>query len=117
MKYTFGLCSSRHEMPVDKFLFPEELDPTNFKAMANMAFDAIPKDADRLEVYITGLTAAILAVVDVCERRKIDLIAYHYNRETGEYLPQTVLTFDTCLFCGHRHSQYGGWYCPNCGST
>lgn len=44
-----------------------------------------------LVVYVTGLTACVAAVISVCVRCGVDLTLMHYNRETGEYLPQVVL--------------------------
>lgn len=91
-RYTFALCEGRHEMPVAESLFPSTLDPTDVEGMAAMADAAIPKDCDDLHIYVTGLTAAMLAVVAVCERRQIPLTAHHYDRNTGKYFPQRVLS-------------------------
>ena len=29
-----GLCAGRHDMPVDEFIFPQEVEPTDFRAMS-----------------------------------------------------------------------------------
>lgn len=29
-----GLCAGRHDMPVGEFIFPTEVDPTDFRAMS-----------------------------------------------------------------------------------
>lgn len=117
MKYVFGLCKGRHEVPVENYIFEEEItDPTDFTVMENRADNAIPKDADQLDVYVTGLTPAMLAVVTICFLRKINLTAYHYDRETGSYIPQKVITWFRCGFCG-KNSHPCDPACGECGAT
>lgn len=43
-----------------------------------------------LVVYVTGLTACIAAVIKTYTLNKINLTLMHYDRETGEYLPQLI---------------------------
>lgn len=43
-----------------------------------------------LVVYVTGLTVALMEVVNYCHRNNINLVLMHFNRETGEYYPQEV---------------------------
>ena len=102
MKYIMGLCAGRHEIPVQDFIFDEIPDVTDFDAMAKAADAAIPRDADELEVYVTGLTPAMLAVVNVCQGGKINLTALNYDEVSGQYIKQTVLVWRTCGFCGCR---------------
>lgn len=116
MQYKFGLCKGRHSVPVTDYIFPEEIDPTDFDGMTRMANAAIPDDADAIDLYVTGLTAATLAVVSVCESRMIGLTAYHFDRETGDYLPQRVLHYTKCGFCGKPMAAHD-WVCPHCGAT
>lgn len=89
--YTFGVCAARHEMPVKEFIFDEIIRPTDTVGMYNEANKKIPADAEHINLYITGLTPATLAIVNVCYKRGITLTAYNYNRETGRYQPQRVL--------------------------
>lgn len=118
MKYTMALCASRHPMPevANRAIFPEAVNPVEVDTLRKMAENAIPADCTELTVYVTGLTAAMLAVVDVCEARAIDLTAMHYDRETGNYYPQQVMWFVTCPWCGTRHAARGN-YCPVCGGN
>ena len=116
MKYAFGLCKGRHEIPVKDFIFDEIADPTDFEGMAKWANDVIPLDATEIEVYVTGLTPAMLAVSRICFGGKIDLTAMNYDRESGKYLPQTVMKWKRCPFCGspvHGNDTY----CGKCGSN
>ena len=88
---TVGLCASRHSMPVSGYIFPETLDPMAFDAMEQTASAFIDSMAGKdLVVYVTGLTAATAAVIKVCALRGIGLTLMHYNRETGEYVPQKI---------------------------
>lgn len=113
-----GLCAGRHDMPVGEFIFPTEVDPTNFRAMSWIVEEFLdtrvgthiswgPRrnaasidDEDGVEficgnrplvVYVTGLTACVAAVIRGCAYNGVDLTLMHYNRATGEYIPQVVL--------------------------
>ena len=116
MKYTMELCSGRHNTPADVAIFDNIPDPTDTAKLFDTAWDRIPQDCDSLNVYVTGLTVAMLAVVKVCERRQIDLTAYHFNRDSGEYYPQDILSDWTCGFCGGRTTT-SAFYCCHCGAN
>ena len=93
--YTYGVCRGRHEMPVDDYIFEEITEPMNFiMGLYATAAKKIPQDATRVAIYVTGLTQATLAITAVCATRNIELWAYHYDKETGEYKPQRVLKRD-----------------------
>jgi len=113
MKYEFTLCAGRHETPASQAIFEEIADPTDFEGMINRANEVIPADADELVVYVTGLTPAMLAVTKLCWLNGISLTAMHYDRETGKYLPQQVLKFETCSSCGRRYPAFLS-ACPAC---
>lgn len=113
-----GLCAGRHDMPVSDFIFPQVVDPTDFRGMSRTvdAFldtrvgthiswgprrnAASMDDEDGVEficgdrplvVYVTGLTACVAAVIRSCVYNGVDLTLLHYDRTTGEYIPQVVL--------------------------
>ena len=92
--YVLGLCKDRHPAPVNDGIFPEfvmsTFDPDYLYSEADFA---IPKDCERLALYVTGLTVAIMAVVRVCSERHIDLVCYHYQKARGTYNRQEVLKF------------------------
>lgn len=117
MEYVFGLCRGRHEIPsVEVYLFPHEVDPTNVDALRKRAWEGIPKDASKVTVYVTGLTVAMMAVVQVCFARQIALTAMHYNRETEDFYPQEILEYQMCGFC-HKPMSLYDLACPHCGAT
>lgn len=116
-KYVFGLCEGRHVIPdVQNYLFGEIADPTDTAMMIDHAYDAIPQDCDELVVYVTGLTPAMLAVTTACIYRGITLTAMNFNRDTGDYLSQRVVTFTKCPWCGASMLS-NAYTCPNCGAT
>ena len=43
-----------------------------------------------LVIYVTGLTVALVAVINACLRVGISVTLMHYNRDTGSYYPQDV---------------------------
>lgn len=114
--YRFALCAGRHTMPVDQAIFGEIVDPTNIDELRQTAQAAIPEDCEALDLYATGLTVALLAVVQVCNDRGITLTVYHYNRENGEYFPQNMDVWETCPWC-KRRKRYSDRICPHCGGN
>lgn len=88
---SLGLCRGRHELPVDKYVFDEINDVNNTDAMYARAIKAIPVGCTRIDLYITGLTAAAMSVVRACAHFGIALVCYNFDRETGKYIPQRVL--------------------------
>lgn len=111
------LCKGRHVTPADMAVFENTLDPTDVDGLYSAAWDAIPEDCEALDIYVTGLTVAMLAVVKVCEQRQIDLTAWHYDRNADQYYPQEILRHWACGFCGTRNSYSAGGVCSNCGAT
>ena len=50
----------------------------------------IPPNKIHLNLYVTGLTVALIAVLNVCKDEKIGVTLYHYDRSTGDYFTQEV---------------------------
>lgn len=44
-----------------------------------------------LDLYVTGLTTVVLAVVKWCLYNGCHLTCWHYDRETGQYVPQVMV--------------------------
>ena len=91
-----ALCESRHPMPaeVEGSIFPETVNPTELlrlRATCKRSLDsALAGGIKYLVVYVTGLTVALVEVMNYCHRNNVHLVLMHYNRETGEYYPQEV---------------------------
>lgn len=45
-----------------------------------------------LMLYVTGLSVALVSVINVCMRVGISLTLMHYDQTTGNYYPQGVVT-------------------------
>ena len=110
----WGLVEGRHEIPnVDGYIFgtiEDVLDFDDLEAQADVwsaqLFDWFfdPKDMDKLNpffdteegadwginLYVTGLTSALIALLGTYGHWRLTGITFwHYNRDTGEYVPQT----------------------------
>lgn len=48
-------------------------------------------DTLHVNIYVTGLTVALIAAINACKVNNISVTLYHFNRETGTYYPQEVL--------------------------
>ena len=86
---TLGLVAGRHQVPVTGYVFESIPDVTDYSAMTAQAASVLPMSGD-VTIYVTGLTAAMLAVVTVAAERGLSLTAMHFDRDSGEYLPQSV---------------------------
>ena len=109
-----GLVRGRHELPVDTYIFDEIADVFDFDGMydkaaafisdevgvsrvAGRAINAASYTDDEiywgdsvLIVYVTGLTAALAAVIAACAAYGVPLVLMHYDRDTDDYRPQTI---------------------------
>lgn len=88
---TLALCEARHQMPsvVEGAVYPSTVNPLDLAEMQNQAETAL-NGVTALNLYVTGLTVALVEVIKVCHKNNIALTLYHYDRETGEYYPQKV---------------------------
>lgn len=87
-----ALCESRHEIPqaVDGCIFGNTVE-FNIPKLNRDAYVAV-KDSgvEFLTVYVTGMTPALVAVINACNDLDITLTLMHYNNATGKYVPQYV---------------------------
>lgn len=94
MEYTKGLVQGRHEIPqVKEYIFSNTLDPADIQGIRSLAQQNLGflKAGDSLTVYVTGLTAALVEVINICHEKGARLTLMHFDRETGTYFPQEVL--------------------------
>lgn len=118
---TLGLCRGRHEMPVSEYIFDADItNPHDYtgmyhhacmviKAAADAAGSEVCYDAgvpafmtdsldvtcgsrrEKLVIYATGLTAALLSAINAGYSLWFNHIeTRHYDRETGEYRSQAM---------------------------
>ena len=112
-----GLVAGSHEMPVDGYVLESVPDVTNMAAIQAAVYKSLSQklwkfiqisdfgrclnQADfndvphfmcdvELHLYVTGLTSVALEVVRLCAINGVSLVAYHFDRETGNYIPQRI---------------------------
>lgn len=85
------LCQARHEIPqaVDGSIFGNIVDPTDLIAMKTVVAEKL-QGVSSLELYVTGLTVALVEVINYCHENGVELTLMHYNRDTNDYYSQKV---------------------------
>ena len=87
------LCKGRHEIPeaVDGAIFENAIaDVTAVKQMEESAMQRL-EGVSNLTLYVTGLTVALISVLNACKRLGIKVTLMHFDRATGKYYSQEVL--------------------------
>ena len=87
------LCESRHEIPqaIDGGIFPNEItDPMNMLGLyktAKTRLDPMKKDGMKvLNLYVTGMSTALVTVVNYCLKNNVTLVTWHYDKKSGKYV-------------------------------
>lgn len=88
---TMCLCEGRHDIPqaVDGAIFPSVVNPTDINALQRIVREKL-ENVTKLDLYVTGLTVALIEVINYCSLYDIELKLYHYNRDTDSYYTQDV---------------------------
>lgn len=88
----YGLIRGRHDMPVDDYLLDGVENVLDFSSIYYDMRKAIERigSPKHMEVYVTGLTAVVVELINVCHEQGIALILMHYDRDTGDYKRQFV---------------------------
>lgn len=88
-----GLCEGRHNIPhvTEGYIFPSVVDPLDIEGMSKHVVNFFQnKEFDNVNLYVTGLTVALVEVIKFCLNNDIKLTLYHYNKEDNSYYPQTI---------------------------
>lgn len=101
---TVGLVEGRHDLPVTDFIYQEGdiTFPLDMGKLAQIAakrlsdFGAVSSFEDRfnpskIDLYVTGLTAATTAVIRVALMEGYLLTLHHFDRDSQTWLPQTII--------------------------
>lgn len=91
---SMALCEGRHAIPQaeDGSIFGNTIDPLDPQALQAEAESKLRElDIKSLDLYVTGLTVALISVLNACHKLGIVVTLYHYDREEGNYYPQQVL--------------------------
>ena len=89
-----ALCKGRHDMPpeVQGAIFDCEVNPLDpDKLLKEVIQSEKLENIDCLILYVTGLTVALVAVMNACKMLGVRIMLMHYNKDTGKYYPQEVL--------------------------
>lgn len=86
------LCKGRHATPAeDGAIFETEVDPLDVTGLEEKAKERLASlEITRLHLYVTGLTVALITVLNVARELGIKVTLWHFNRETGKYYSQEV---------------------------
>ena len=96
-KLTIGLVEGRHDLPVTEFIYQEgditfPLDMGHLAEIADKRLSQLGAITyTSLDVYVTGLTAATLAVMRVVFVRGYLVTFHHFDRDSGSWIPQDVI--------------------------
>ena len=97
-----ALCEARHQMPecVTGAIYPNTVDPLDIAGITETA-DVFMREhsGEDVNVYVTGLTVCTIAVVKAAMMRLATdkpcpalLTLWHFDRATGDYYPQTIIS-------------------------
>ena len=91
------LCAGRHPVPEGlegkvEYIYHYIQDPMDFGALELAAERALQgaETGGRVYVYVTGLTSALVAVMNVLRKKGARLTLMHFDRVSGCYRPQYV---------------------------
>ena len=99
------LCEARHEHPSINGLpaiYPKQVNPMDFGQLDQLAADFMLSPVNStdlalngLDLYVTGLTPAVIAVVRQSLNLSIELRLWHSDRPSDDYVCQPVIS--TCI--------------------
>jgi hypothetical protein len=91
IRKNMALCEGRHSVPgaTDGAIFPGVVDPLDLSGQAAVVAAAL-EGVQELNLYVTGLTVALVTVINHCRQQGVRLTLWHFNRDTGDYFPQAV---------------------------
>lgn len=86
------LCKGRHSTPAtDGAIFETEVNPLDTAELEQTAKERLQSlDIKKLNLYVTGLTVALIAVLNVTKELSIKVTLWHFDRESGKYYSQEV---------------------------
>lgn len=93
---TLGLCRGRHDIPgVTEYVFDNTVNPLDVQGLQATADKYIAqlirgKGGCHINLYVTGLSVALVSVINACNRYSVMLTLWHYDRDSGKYYPQYV---------------------------
>ena len=90
-------------MPVTDFIFANEVNPLDVRGLEVEAKSSLMRllgltpdtsagsvGAVHVEIYVSGLTVALIAVLNVCMTFRWRVTLWHFDRDAGTYYSQEV---------------------------
>ncbi len=98
-KINLGLCQGRHSIPqVSSYIFAQEVNPLDVDGLTRQAvislYNLKKQGITAIDLYVTGLTVALVAVINAAISHGIILTLYHFDRESGNYYPQELRSWN-----------------------
>ena len=86
------LCKGRHATPAqDGAIYENEVDPTDPVGLEKQALERLKAlNITSLNLYVTGLTVALIAVLNAARTLNIEVCLHHFDRISGSYFWQEV---------------------------
>lgn len=91
---SMALCEGRHAIPQaeDGAIFGHTINPLEPQGLQAEGESKLRElDIKSLDLYVTGLTVALISVLNACRQLGIVVTLYHYDRKEDNYYPQQVL--------------------------
>lgn len=92
-----GLVKGRHQIDgIEDYVFNSEIkDVTNIARLNDKVFQRLGADYglqynDHLDLYVTGLTVALGAVIHYCAFQNVHITLWYYDRESESYFSQYI---------------------------
>ena len=84
------LCKGRHKTPAtDGAIFETEVNPIDVTALEEQAKAKLTSlNITKLNIYVTGLTVALISVLNASKELGLEVILWHFDRENGKYYCQ-----------------------------
>lgn len=91
--HKLGTVKGRHEIKkVQEYVFENIPDPTDVKGTERMAYDRLSnlKSPCKVELYVTGLTMAVISVINAASALAVPITLMHYDRKRDACFPQEL---------------------------
>lgn len=86
------LCEGRHEMPTnDGCIFAAINNVTDTEALEAEALkrlSVLARDVEKINIYVTGLTVALIASLNACTALNKAVVLWYFDRDNNSYFLQ-----------------------------
>jgi hypothetical protein len=66
-------------------------DPTDLEKLEQIGLERLrDQGIQKLNLYVTGLSTALVTAINICKKLQIELVLYHFDKSNKGYFPQKV---------------------------